>query len=219
MGLNLKVAAVALLAVVILIPVACRSAELRGASDDIDEHALFRVVGAMYDLDPELLEAVAEVESSGAANAVSSKGAIGLMQLMPATAARYRVRDPRDPVENALGAARYLSHLRDAMLRGGGQDDQLWRILAAYNAGEGAVCRYRGLPPYLETQEYVGRVLWVYLLGVSPPTALVREHLRTASPSKYATHGHQGDRDTLEQLDSLRRARAVEIDSNTGPND
>jgi hypothetical protein len=219
MGVNVKVAIVAVLAVVIFIPVACRSAELRGASDDIDEHALFRVVGAMYDLDPELLEAVAEVESSGAANAVSSKGAIGLMQLMPSTATRFRVRDARDPVENALGAARYLAHLRNVMLEGADQPDQLWRILAAYNAGEGAVWRYGGLPPYMETQQYVGRVLWVYLLGVSPPASHRSEHEHLATSPRHAADRYHGDRATLEQLDSLRRARETETTSSVVPND
>jgi Transglycosylase SLT domain len=218
MGVKVYVAIVAFLAVVILMPVAGRSAELRGASHDIDEHALFKVVGAMYDLDPELLEAVAEVESSGAANAVSSKGAIGLMQLMPSTAARFRVRDARDPVENALGAARYLAYLRDAMFGGDDQTDQLWRILAAYNAGEGAVWRYGGLPPYMETQQYVGRVLWIYLLGVSPPASHVTAHEHLATSSRHAADGSHGDRATLEQLDSLRRARAAEISSSALPN-
>jgi soluble lytic murein transglycosylase-like protein len=213
-----KVTIVTLLAVVILMPVPAHSAELQGASHDIDEHALFRVVGEMYDLDPELLEAVAEVESSGAANAVSPKGAIGLMQLMPATASRFRVRDARDPVENALGAARYLAHLRDAMLHRDRKDDQLWRILAAYNAGEAAVWRYGGLPPFLETQEYVGRVLWVYLLGASPPSVSVRQHKHTPTPSKHAAGDREGDQSALEQLDSLRRARAAEITS-SAPND
>src|SRR5262249_24933923 len=149
-------------------------------------------------------------ESSGTPNAVSPKGAIGLMQLMPSTAARFRVHDARDPVENALGAARYLAHLRDTMLRGAGRDDQLWRILAAYNAGEGAVWHYGGVPPFLETQQYVGRVLWGYLLGISPPPAHVRDHELVAPPSRGAGW-HGGDRSTLEQLDSLRRARAAEI--------
>jgi len=218
MGFKAKIAIVAFVAVVVLMPVPGRSAELRGASNDLDEHALFRVVGAMYDLDPELLEAVAEVESSGAANAVSPKGAIGLMQLMPATAARFRVRDARDPVENALGAARYLAHLRDAMPQSDARrNDQLWRILAAYNAGEAAVSRYGGLPLYLETQEYVGRVLWVYLLGVSPPPAHLHEHELTVVPSRHSASGHQGDTATLEQLESLRRAREAEITSDTAP--
>jgi soluble lytic murein transglycosylase-like protein len=219
MGVRVNVAIVAFLAAVILVPAAGRSAELRGASDDIDEHALFRVVGAMYDLDPELLEAVSEVESSGAPNAVSPKGAIGLMQLMPSTAARFRVRDARDPIENALGAARYLAYLRDAMLHGDGRDDKLCRILAAYNAGEGAVWRYGGLPPYPETQEYVGRVLLVYLLGTLPPSVHVHDHEHMATSSKYAAGGPQGDSTALEQLDSLRRARAAEISSGTVPHD
>jgi hypothetical protein len=211
-----KITIVALLAVVILMPVPGRSAELLGASHDIDEHALFKVVGEMYDLDPELLEAVAEVESAGAANAVSPKGAIGLMQLMPATAARFRVRDPRDPVENALGAARYLAHLTDVMLQGDGQDSQLWRILAAYNAGESAVWRYGALPPYVETQAYVGRVLWVYLLGVSPPSAHIHEQGHMAALSKRSDG--RGDKATLEQLDLLRRARAGEVTPSVAPN-
>src|SRR6516162_11020580 len=117
MGFAIKVVRVTFLVAVVLMPTGACSAELRGASSDIDEHALFKVVGEMYDLDPELLEAVAEVESSGAPNAVSPKGAIGLMQLMPSTAARFRVRNARDPVENALGAARYLAHLTDVMLQ------------------------------------------------------------------------------------------------------
>jgi hypothetical protein len=215
MGVKVRISIVAFFAVLISMPVAGRSAELGGASGDIDEHALFRVVGAMYDIDPELLEAVAEVESSGAANAVSPRGAIGLMQLMPATAARFHVRNPRDPVENALGAARYLAHLRDVAFEGDDQPDQLWRILAAYNAGEGAVWHYGGLPPYAETQEYVGRVLWVYLLGIPRPSALMatHEHRHTHAPAR---HAGGGDNSALEELDSLRRARAAE---DAAPND
>jgi len=219
MGFNVKVTILALLAMVTLMPVAGRSAELRGASDDIDEHALFRVVGAMYDLDPELLEAVAEVESAGVANAVSPKGAIGLMQLMPSTAVRFRVRDPHDPVENVLGAARYLAYLREAMLQGDGRDDQLWPILAAYNAGEGAVWRYGGLPPFVETQEYVGRVLWVYLVGVSPRWPHVSAHEHLPAPARRTADGYHGDKATLEQLESLRRARAAESTPGVAPND
>ena len=95
------------------------------------------------------------------------------------------------------------------MLAAGGQDDQLWRILAAYNAGEGAVWRYGGLPPYMETQEYVGRVLWVYLLGISPPQAHIHARENAEAPSsRRTTRGRHGDMATLEQLDSLRRARS-----------
>jgi len=200
--------AIVALLLVSLAPLAGDAAELRGGDREIDQHALFRVVGFMYGLDPELLEAVAEVESAGRSNAVSPKGAIGLMQLMPATAARYRVRDPRDPVENALGAARYLAHLRDATAPPGSETGyDLSRILAAYNAGEGAVWRYDGLPPYAETQDYVGRVLWVYLLGISPPPH-AREHKTASTSVKPAHPARHGDSAVLDELDSLRQARA-----------
>jgi len=188
------------------------AAELRGANSEIDEHALFRVVGSMYDLDPELLEAVAEVESAGQVNAVSPKGALGLMQLMPSTAARFRVSNARDPVENALGAARYLAYLRALYLgRNRDEDTDLSRILAAYNAGEAAVWRYGGVPPYLETQEYVGRVLWVYLLGTLPRTH--QPHVqRSNKNNRKATAQDGGEMAALDELDSLRRQRAAARD-------
>ncbi len=200
--------AIVVLLLVFLAPFVGDAAELREGGGEIDQHALFRVVGFMYGLDPELLEAVAEVESAGRSDAVSPKGAIGLMQLMPATATRYRVRDPRDPVENALGAARYLAHLRDATALSGSETGyDLSRILAAYNAGEGAVWRYNGLPPYAETQDYVGRVLWVYLLGISPPPH-AREHKTVSTSVKAAHPARHGDSAVLDELDALRQARA-----------
>lgn len=104
-------------------------------------------------LDPLLLEALVEVESGRNAEAVSPKGARGLGQLMPATARRFEVDDVHDPEENLDGAARYLAWLID---RYGGD---LTLALAAYNAGEGAVDRYVGVPPYPETRAYVRKVL------------------------------------------------------------
>lgn len=191
-------------------PVAASAADLNGARGDIDEHALFRAVGAMYGLDPELLEAVAEVESAGRSDAVSQKGAVGLMQLMPETAARYRVRDARDPVENVLGAARYLAHLRDATLPQGAENNEdLSRILAAYNAGEGAVWQYGGIPPFPETRDYVGRVLWIYLLGTTPPRPRAHQCVPVSSSAEAGRKSRHSDNDVLEQLDSLRRARAT----------
>ncbi len=102
---------------------------------------------------PPLLLALVAVESGGDARAVSPKGAQGLGQLMPATAARFGVADPFDPAQNLRGAAAYL----DALLRRYGGDAVL--ALAAYNAGEGAVARHRGVPPFPETRAYVPRVL------------------------------------------------------------
>jgi soluble lytic murein transglycosylase-like protein len=106
-----------------------------------------------HQLDPLLLEALVEVESGRNAEAVSPKGARGLGQLMPATARRFDVSDVHDPEDNLDGAARYLAWLIDRY-----QGD-LTLALAAYNAGEGAVDRHLGVPPYPETRAYVRKVL------------------------------------------------------------
>jgi len=114
-------------------------------------------VAPAYGLEPKLLLAVIATESGFRAGAVSPKGAKGLMQLMPATAVRFGVRDPFDPEQNVRGGARYLNQL----LRLFGNDLRL--ALAAYNAGEDAVMRHgRSVPPYPETQQYVTRVLGRY---------------------------------------------------------
>ena len=98
-----------------------------------------------------LLHAVIQVESAYRPNAQSPRGAMGLMQLMPATASRYNVGDPFDPASNIDAGTRYLRLLLDSYgMRGG---------LAAYNAGEGSVIKFQGVPPYSETQNYVDRIL------------------------------------------------------------
>lgn len=109
-----------------------------------------------YGVDPKLVHAIISVESGWDPRAVSRKGAQGLMQLMPQTAARYGVRDVFDPLENIEGGARYL---RDLLHEFNGD---LRLALAAYNAGGEAVRHYRGIPPYPETQEYVRAVLAAY---------------------------------------------------------
>jgi soluble lytic murein transglycosylase-like protein len=108
---------------------------------------------ARYDLDPVLLTAVAEVESAFNPEAVSPKGARGLLQLMPQTAARFGVADPFDAAQNVDAGARYLSWLLKRF------DGETSLALAGYNAGEGAVDRHHGIPPYRETERYVVKVL------------------------------------------------------------
>jgi len=105
-----------------------------------------------YIIPAPLLRAVIHVESSGEAGAVSEKGAQGLMQLMPETAERLGVTDPFDPRENVLAGARYLRFLLDAF------EGDAALALAAYNAGENAVVRHRGIPPYPETRQYLSRI-------------------------------------------------------------
>jgi soluble lytic murein transglycosylase-like protein len=114
--------------------------------------AAVRQIAAEHSLPPELLHSVIQVESNYNPAAVSPKGAQGLMQLIPATARRFGVSDSFDPVENIQGGAKYLKYLLDLY-----QGDYP-RALAAYNAGEKAVAKYGGVPPYAETQHYVAQV-------------------------------------------------------------
>jgi len=109
-------------------------------------------ISASHSLPPQLVHSVIQVESNYNPRAVSPKGALGMMQLMPATARRFGVANVFDPIENIEGGARYLKYLLD--LYGG--DYRL--ALAAYNAGEGAVEKYGSVPPYAETRNYLIQV-------------------------------------------------------------
>ena len=122
--------------------------------------------GARHGVDPMLLYAIMHRESAFKKRALSYKGARGLMQLMPATAARFGVRDIFDPQQNIDGGARYMRFLLDRF------DGDVRLALAGYNAGEGAVDKYgRRVPPYRETQEYVRRISERYSLMRDPESA------------------------------------------------
>lgn len=117
-------------------------------------------------IEPNLLRAVIVVESGFNSRAVSKRGAMGLMQLMPATATRFGASNPYDPRENVHAGARYLKFLIDRF----GQDVRL--ALAAYNAGEEAVDRNGGqIPPFTETMAYVPRVMKIYRMLREQPHA------------------------------------------------
>ena len=114
--------------------------------DVIDFHA------HEHGIRPDLVRAVIQVESAYQERARSPKGAMGLMQLMPATAKQYGVADPYDPQSNIEAG---IKHLKSLM----GRLPSVALALAAYNAGEGAVQRFNGIPPYAETRNYVSRIL------------------------------------------------------------
>ena len=130
---------------------ATRFAQVAGVIADAAVNDPFEHAARRHGIDVGLLRALAWTESRGRNDAVSPKGARGIMQLMPATAAELGV-DPRDPVANINGGAAYLARqlatFRDVPL-----------ALAAYNAGPGAVIRYRGVPPYAETRDYVDKIM------------------------------------------------------------
>jgi soluble lytic murein transglycosylase-like protein len=142
--------------------------------------SLIQRLAQQYSVDPHLVRAIITVESNFDPRAVSQAGAQGLMQLMPDTAARYRVEDPFDPHANIEGGIRYLRDLLRLFPR------DLRHVLAAYNAGEGAVQYYGGIPPYPETQRYVQRVLALYGIAPPPPQRKIYRY-RTASGSILLT--------------------------------
>lgn len=122
---------------------------------------------ARHNVDPNLVRSVIKVESNFNPNAVSRKGAMGLMQLMPSTARSLHVKNPFDPEQNVDAGVRHLKHLLESY----GGNVKL--SLAAYNAGSGAVARSSGIPRYSETQNYVRRITELYYGGTDPGSHVV----------------------------------------------
>ncbi len=127
---------------------------------------LVEQAASRHQIDPQLVHAIIKVESQYDPRAVSSKGAMGLMQLIPETAQRFGVENPFSPKENIEGGVSYLKHLLGLF----GGDVSL--SLAAYNAGEGAVQRFGGIPSFAETQDYVRKVTGIYQSG-SPQSGTI----------------------------------------------
>jgi len=110
----------------------------------------------VHNLSPALVRAIIKAESNGQRKAVSRKGAMGVMQLMPFTSKRLNVSDPFDPIENIEGGVKYIKELLATF------EGDLANTIAAYNAGPAAVKKYGGIPPYQETRQYVRRVMDLY---------------------------------------------------------
>lgn len=124
--------------------------------------SIIRSISNRYGIDPQLVHSIIRAESDYNPQAVSSKGAVGLMQLMPETAKAYGVKDLYDPIENIEGGIKYLSDL----IKTYKQDHEL--ILAAYNAGQEAVEKHNGVPPFPETVDYIQRVKAYWGQGAPP---------------------------------------------------
>lgn len=164
-------------------------------SDKYDH--LIQLAAKRYRLDPRLIKAMIKVESNFYQGAISPKGAIGVMQLMPQTAEKLGVRNPLDPVENIMGGSKYLRELLDMF------DNDRTLALAGYNAGENAVIQYGySIPPYRETQNYVKKVFAHYRY-------LNKTKLKTAEKkTKVAKKQTEGESDKpsisyKETLDSV----------------
>jgi len=208
-----SIAAMFCLGVMVLAGVA-RAGSCAGESpvlQRLEIESILEDVALVHALDPTLLTAIARAESGECTDAISAKGAVGLMQLMPATASTFGVEDRFDPVQNALGAARFIEYLKRDRPEG---NLTLPEILAAYNAGEGAVTRAGGIPHYRETEEYVRRVLWLYLIGHVPESERARETVRQSTPTLHATKvtasrrfAAGSDGEILGQLAEVRRER------------
>jgi hypothetical protein len=168
---------------------------------------LIRRTAAAHQVDAALVKAVMHIESAFNPHAVSDKGAQGLMQLMPETAQRYGARDLFDPVQNVRAGVMYLKDLQKLF------KNNTRLVLAAYNAGENAVLRYKGIPPYNETQDYVRKVTKVHRYYaaaetrtskvsnvaipaarklVSAPVAAITTNLATASATPATQLGKSG---------------------------
>ena len=157
------------------------SAQQSSATSVIDQRLdrIVRDAAARHDVDPALVKAVISTESGWNPHAVSRKGAVGLMQLIPGTAQRFGVNNSFDPAQNVEGGTTYLKALLDRY------NGDLSKSLAAYNAGEHAVDLHGGVPAYRETQQYVRKVTDAYFrpgsgrnsTQWSPPKAPVRKEV------------------------------------------
>lgn len=134
------------------VPIASRTPSSKPPVSREAVRSIIAETAKRHEVDPLLVESMVQVESGYDPKAVSHKGALGLMQLIPATAKRFGVANPFDAQQNIEGGVRYLKYLRELYKN----DDRL--ALAAYNAGEGAVNKYGWIPPYRETQRYVYEV-------------------------------------------------------------
>jgi hypothetical protein len=154
-----------------------RSVE-RNARDSGDFHHIVHEKASTYDVDPSLIKAVIKTESNWNSRAISRKGAMGLMQLMPSTANDMNVRNPFDPEENIEGGTKYLKYLL------GRFNGDVTLALAAYNAGPKTVEKFGYIPPISETKQYVNKVLSLCNGGTAYPSAAPSDSVKSEKKSE-----------------------------------
>lgn len=152
--------------------------KLNSTTYNLDD--IFREAASKYNVSYDLLKAIAYNESGFNANATSSAGAMGIMQLMPSTAKAMGVTDGYDAYQNIMGGAKLLSTLSDMY------DGNQTLMIAAYNAGSGNVAKYGGVPPFTETQNYVSKVLSTLQSGVNAANMTVSSNTTDNNISSYS---------------------------------
>lgn len=173
-----------------------------GTTNTLD--SIFKKAASTYGISEKILKAVAKTESDFQVTAVSKAGAMGIMQLMPATAKELGVSDPFNPEQNIMGGAKLLA----SNLKEFGGDLKL--ALAAYNAGSGAVRKYDGIPPYEETQNYVKKIMG----DLENDAAIdINSVLRTAGE---AASGFIGEGSSIDELKSLISTLGFGSSQNSG---
>lgn len=158
---SIKFAYFGLLLLIILLPLETNAQVEPQQNKKYDE--IIKAVAKEYDLEPSLIHSIIRTESDYDPHCVSTKGALGLMQLMPETARAYGVGNPFKPRDNIEGGVKYLKDLINLY------DRRTRFVLAAYNAGQTAVKKYGGIPPYPETRRYIEKVMTSY------PESLIKE--------------------------------------------
>jgi len=177
---------------------------LSSGSADLD--TIFDAAGLRYNIPPNLLKAVAKVESNFRPNITSSKGAMGIMQLMPGTASYLGVTDAYNPEQNIMGGAKYLREQIDRF------DGDVSLALAAYNAGWPAVVKHGGIPPFKETQNYVPKVLEYYNGGdISAGVVNFNSFSATGATGSSAASGATGSDDSAAFIKAMTQMLMVKM--------
>jgi len=175
--------------------------------------AMFDEAGQRFDISPDLLKAVAKVESTFRPHITSRSGAMGIMQLMPGTAKYLGVDDPFDPKQNIMGGAKYLKEQIERF------EGDIQLALAAYNAGWPAVKKHGGIPPFKETQAYVPKVLGYFSNGEVTPNMLTYSGFNMNGKINEAPGSNKDNFNFNEALAQMLYIKMIEMQMNAGSND